>query len=412
MALEALDLDHVGPFEHVELTFPAGSDPDRADVHLLVGPNGCGKSTLLSAIGQLATPQDTGFSRRLRPGGWAAGAFASRWTGVGGSGPGLVFPGSKPRNGLGVHGRRSRESLTWWGADSWADGPLVIGAGALRNSSRSRVTGVVHQEDDARQLAPVLDRPEGLKPVAQWIVNTLAAQAMADRRGDPVASASRRAVIATLEAILSEITEKPVTLDTLDDWALAMRIDGGLVPIESLADGLQSILAFVGDVMMRLDRVPAASGQAPHLRPFVLLLDEVEVHLHPAWQRRVLPVVERAFPNAQIIAATHSPFVIGSAADAWVHRLRIDGDGRVTVDPPIRAPLGTSQSEILRDLMGVTSEFDVASEQWLTELDAALTREDRSAVDGLAARLTARGVELAEIAAYKIRTHRRARTVR
>lgn len=67
---------------------------------------------------------------------------------------------------------------------------------------------------------------------------------------------------------------------------------------------------------MRLDRLPW-KDQTPILdREITLFLDEIEVHLHPAWQRRILPVVQSLFSKAQVFVSTHSPFVIASADDA------------------------------------------------------------------------------------------------
>ena len=56
----------------------------------------------------------------------------------------------------------------------------------------------------------------------------------------------------------------------------------------------------------------------------ILFLDEIEVHLHPAWQRKVLPVVQKLFKNSQIFISTHSPFVVNSVDDAWVYKLEVE----------------------------------------------------------------------------------------
>jgi hypothetical protein len=68
--------------------------------------------------------------------------------------------------------------------------------------------------------------------------------------------------------------------------------------------------------------------------PGLLLIDEVEAHLHPRWQSRVLPGIRGLFPNVQVIATTHSPFVLASAPDAKVFttRVRAERDACEIVD--------------------------------------------------------------------------------
>ena len=68
-------------------------------------------------------------------------------------------------------------------------------------------------------------------------------------------------------------------------------------------------------------------------REFDFLLDEIEVHLHPEWQRKVLPVVQKLFKNSQIFVSTHSPFVVNSVDDAWVYKLKLE-KGKAKVAEP------------------------------------------------------------------------------
>lgn len=64
--------------------------------------------------------------------------------------------------------------------------------------------------------------------------------------------------------------------------------------------------------------------QQAHLKydlPGIVLIDEIELHLHIAWQKKVLPFLVRAFPNLQFIVATHSPFVVSSIESAVIYDL-------------------------------------------------------------------------------------------
>jgi hypothetical protein len=420
-------LEKVGPFERLDLTFPAGTDPERADVHLLVGPNGTGKSSILAAIAQCFTPADTGFFLRAREHGRVFVESDAVWTAVSRNDGPLRAQLEAPGDGWPLTHQSGAGRVWLFGRDQWSlaradlaalrsrpvSGTVVLTGGGLRSARNARISGIQEQADNPLLEGGVIDRTGGAGPVAQWIANTYAADAMARRKGDSDKAANRARSLRVLETALGDVTGTEVRLDVeTEPWQVNLSMNGRSTPVESLPDGMQSLLAWLGDVLMRLDRIPWATPMPVNERPFVLLLDEVEVHLHPSWQRMVLPVAERLFPNAQIIAATHSPFVIGSASDAYIHRLRFDGD-RVVADLPLHGQLGVSQSEILRDVMGVQSEFDPESEAHLSALRAAIA--DRLAGDAAAeARVAAehawlrnRSLELGEIADHQVRLYRR-----
>ena len=93
-------------------------------------------------------------------------------------------------------------------------------------------------------------------------------------------------------------------------------------------------------------------------QPAVLLIDEVENHLHPTWQRRVIPALRKHFPSLQIFATTHSPFVVAGLRAGQVHMLKRDADGVVTASTNERDIVGWTTDEILRTFMGVEEPTD------------------------------------------------------
>jgi predicted ATP-binding protein involved in virulence len=91
------------------------------------------------------------------------------------------------------------------------------------------------------------------------------------------------------------------------------RIQGNLLPFSLLSDGQRSMLAMVADIAYRMAQLN------PHLvenvaleTPGVVLIDELDLHLHPKWQRKVVDNLRRAFPKVQFFATSHSPFIIQS----------------------------------------------------------------------------------------------------
>jgi hypothetical protein len=93
-------------------------------------------------------------------------------------------------------------------------------------------------------------------------------------------------------------------------------------------------------------------------KPAVLLIDEIENHLHPTWQRRVIPALLEHFPGLQIFATTHSPFVVAGLKAGQVHLLNRDENGVVTASTNEQDIIGWTADEILRTMMGVPDPTD------------------------------------------------------
>ena len=114
-----------------------------------------------------------------------------------------------------------------------------------------------------------------------------------------------------------------------------------------------------------------------HQRNAILLIDEIENHLHPTWQRRVIPALLKHFPGLQIFATTHSPFVVAGLKRGQIHRLyREEGvikTDKLTVEEKEQRIRGWSVEEILQEFMDVVDPTDEATAEmaatlrWLRE---------------------------------------------
>ena len=123
-------------------------------------------------------------------------------------------------------------------------------------------------------------------------------------------------------------------------------------------------------------------------KPAVLLIDEIENHLHPTWQRRVIPALLDHFPGLQIFATTHSPFVVAGLRAGQVHLLKRDENGAVTATTNTEDVIGWTADEILRNIMGVeepTDQLTVDRANRLRQLreKEILTPEEESEMNGL-----------------------------
>jgi predicted ATP-binding protein involved in virulence len=130
---------------------------------------------------------------------------------------------------------------------------------------------------------------------------------------------------------------------------LRMTVDkqGDELIINQLSDGEKCLLALAGDLARRL----AIANPNPSCNPLdgfgVVLIDEIELHLHPKWQRAIIPNLAKTFPNCQFIITTHSPQVISDLK--CVHLLRSTSEGIIIERIP---SFGKDSNRILETLMG------------------------------------------------------------
>ena len=121
--------------------------------------------------------------------------------------------------------------------------------------------------------------------------------------------------------------------------------------LDQLGGGSRIMLALAADLARRM-----AQGN-PHLddplqSDAVVLIDEVELHLHPSWQQRVLPDLTRTFPNAQFLVSTHSPQVLTTVEAERITQLEREDDGIVALPVGV-STAGARASDALQQVMGV-----------------------------------------------------------
>ena len=122
-------------------------------------------------------------------------------------------------------------------------------------------------------------------------------------------------------------------------------------------------------------------------RRAILLVDEIENHLHPTWQRRVIPALKHHFPGLQIFATTHSPFVVAGLKAGQVHRLYRDEKEIVRAEPPNDVDImGWTMDEILRGFMGVQDPTDKDTAEAAATLRRLRDEGPRDTEDAEAAR--------------------------
>ncbi len=119
--------------------------------------------------------------------------------------------------------------------------------------------------------------------------------------------------------------------------------------IEQLSDGEKNLIAMVGDIARRL-AIGNPQTNKPLAASGIVLIDEIELHLHPSWQRDVIKKLTKTFPNCQFFITTHSPQVLGEVKPENIRLLDINKDGTIECYIPDQS-YGLESNEILNELM-------------------------------------------------------------
>jgi predicted ATP-binding protein involved in virulence len=148
-----------------------------------------------------------------------------------------------------------------------------------------------------------------------------------------------------------------------------------------LSDGERGALALVLDLTRRLAMANPEMDRPTEQAEAVVLIDELDLHLHPSWQRRIIRDLTAAFPRCQFIATTHSPQIIGEVEPEQIH---IIADGEVY--SPQRS-FGVDSSRVLEEVMDTTPR-SASIHELITNLSRALSDEDLESARTLLKALT------------------------
>jgi predicted ATP-binding protein involved in virulence len=156
--------------------------------------------------------------------------------------------------------------------------------------------------------------------------------------------ATRKAVYSILGGQFSQLRMKRALNK------LTIQKAGKEIELDWLSDGEKGLLALASDLARRL-AITYPDSPDPLQGEGLVLIDEIELHLHPAWQRIIIQRLTETFPNCQFIVTTHSPQVLSQIQPECIHVLAIENDSVIVKRP--ESSYGRDSNRILEDIMGV-----------------------------------------------------------
>ncbi len=375
MHIAGLSLTNLGPFDEVAFEF------DR-HVNVFVGPNNCGKSTALFALGEIAVSPFGVPHKLLRK---DTAEFRVQFGQT--RGPQDTMEGTfpidheverflKPR--LQVFSRR-RKQLGYtvfipalrWSTDFRSEGPT-----RPRKPVGHYVAETVWIEH-APEAEP--DFPVTLVRDKQIVQEMIELDYRAYRRDKP----AMRELIERVATIASEVTEGfPIKFAGIaeDKRGLYPQFDtpDGKMPLDVLSQGTQSLIQWLARLIIGYAKAYDFPDRLD-TKPGILILDEIDAHMHPSWARRILPALSSHFPSLQIFCSTHSPLMLAGLKAGQVHLMTRRDEGGVTVSRNETDIIGWSSDEILTCFLGIDAATDLESADKLRRL-AELRQKKRLSV--------------------------------
>ena len=187
--------------------------------------------------------------------------------------------------------------------------------------------------------------------------------------------------------ILRKVLPKSLGFRSLEirNYELVLVTDSGDFMLDSVSGGIGAVIDLAWQLYL------ASYEKAD----FVVLIDEVENHLHAVMQRELLPSFIDAFPTVQYIVSTHSPLVVGSVKNSHVYALRYNNQNRVFSEKLDLLEKAKSATEILREVLGVSFTMPIWVENQLAQVIKKYSGRElnKEALKDLRTELTAIGLE-------------------
>ena len=363
MWLEKVRLENIKCFDEIELEFTRRKKPCRWVT--LLGENGVGKSTILQSIGLLLAGPEAAKELAPRPEGWVCDnsklgqlvAHIQQEEGDTGKYAGDMRTRTRFSYGYFVTGdkkidvpigdpkkqhtetytepaliEKSQKELSWLREHAFASdtkGWFAVGYGSFRRLTRTSQILIPRLENFTRasNFITQFNEDSALSSFERWLVYL--DFRLAKDKNDQKARKMREVG----EKVITKLLPKNIEIvEVTSDGLINFRMNGQIVPTINLSDGFRSVIALAGDLIWRIMQAFPDMND-PTQASGVVLIDELDIHLHPIWQRDISKRLREIFPNLQFIVATHSPLVaIGAGQDALTLRLQMNQMGQVEVE--------------------------------------------------------------------------------
>lgn len=313
------------------------------------------------------------------------------------SGPTKAKTTVKDARELSDYGKRMQEAARTPGTDVLLPLIAYYGTGRLWQQKKLAETKRLQRTSRTIGYADSLDPASSYKSFVEWFrywnFNAKSARIKAQENGKNLEAAEFEDYIHSVSAAVNRCLEpvgwKDIEYSFSRDALVAHHDDLGELPVELLSDGIRNMVGMVADIAFRATKLNGYLGRHAALEtPGIVLIDEVDMHLHPEWQQVVLQNLTAAFPAMQFIVTTHSPQVLSTVEAESIRVLRreknVDTGAILTTARRVDTQtLGVASSDLLAQIMDVDPVPDVPPSDWVSDYQAMIQQNLHQAPEGL-----------------------------
>ncbi|MFT8362813.1 MAG: AAA family ATPase [Sporolactobacillus sp.] len=224
------------------------------------------------------------------------------------------------------------------------------GAGRLYSQKREKWTTPFEKGQFSRLIGytDCLEAESNIKLFVDWFRRM---KAISLQRSKEIGELySTRKAISTFMQNLSENGETASIDYDFEKNEVVVDLGSEELPLRLMSSGYRSIIGMVADIAFRMSLLnPQLRENAAQRTPGVVLIDELDLHLHPKWQWRIIEDLKKTFPCVQFIATTHSPILIASCEEGEV--IDISDESK-----HVRSqPYGWQVADVLSEIMGTSN---------------------------------------------------------
>ncbi len=343
MPIRDLHVTNIGPFDDITFEFDE-------HINVFVGPNSSGKSTTLMTLANIVTYPFMLPGRLCKT---APAAFTVH----------IVGRDCQPQELTGAL-PLDQEALAYQAR--WAAILTTLGYSAfvpaLRQNTGFRSSGSIAESKwtGMPQLPEELLLRRSLLPTDAALIRAEAVlERMVEfadravRRNDP----AMRRLLTQIASIASEILDGfPVEFRRIaedrDGVFPQFRTLDGDIAFDVFSQGTQSVLQWLAYVLISYAKYYGYPANLAE-QPGIMIIDEIDAHLHPTAQQRIIPILRYHFPKMQIFCSTHSPLMLVGLQPGQIQRLQRDSHGTVTVSRNATAIASQSTDTVLHQFFGI-----------------------------------------------------------
>jgi predicted ATP-binding protein involved in virulence len=359
MKIKNLKISGIGGIKELELTFHDG-------FNVICGPNGVGKTTVLDIIADAFTFSNSKLKRNAS---YEKGKYTIEFQNVNGE--------SRTKKLEVLEFIPEKQDS---GRSSSIESQYVLLFSINRMMNYNMLEAI--PKDKSRkdyESANQLHSGVGISDLKGWFINRYVFQgrdkSLVETQEHNFELAKR--AISLLDSTVQFSTVEASTLDIM------LETDRGTIYFEYLSAGYKTcfylILGLIKEIEFRF-KTPTMKAEDFN---GVVLIDEIDLHLHPTWQGKIIKTLKQLFPKIQFIVTTHSPSVLQTLNQREIIALNVDEEGNITrktFELGQYGLQGWTIEEILKDIMGMETTNSLVYEVAIRKFDEAMDREDAKAV--------------------------------